>query len=298
MKLHQLRIFESVARHLNITSAAEELHISQPAVSLQLKQLEQDYELKFYESNNHGVKLTGQGLAFLDAIRPLLTQIEQVETAFKGQSRQKRSHVLTIGSSHMLSVTVLPEILKTFKSSHPDVQLVLETADSRTIEGWIRDAKVEIALISKPSFLQNCVYRDYQEQKQETVAFVPDDSSIVQTSMTLQELTQHPLVVRGGSLCVENLMKRGFKPRLALQCHTPETVKTAVSRGMGVGLIFRNWIESDADKGVFRMIDVPDLRNITFKSSIIYGVQKPLALCAKDFIKTCMKLRYQVSARV
>src|SRR5262249_13534909 len=161
-----------------------------------------------------------QGLAFLDAIKPVLAQIEQVEIAFKGPSRPKQSRVLTVGSNHMLSVTVLPEILKAFKKTNPDVQLVLETADSRTIEGWIRDAKVEIALISKPSYFQNCVYQDYQEQRHETVAFVSDDSPISAACMTLQELTRHPLVVRGGSLCVESLVKRGLKLRLALQCHT------------------------------------------------------------------------------
>jgi DNA-binding transcriptional LysR family regulator len=288
VKLHQLRIFESVARHLNITSAAEELHMSQPAVSLQLKQLEQEYALKFYESNNHGVQLTGHGQAFLDAIRPLLAHAEQIEKTFKVQSRSYQFRVLTVGCSHMLSATVLPEILKTFKETYPEVQLVLETADSRTIEGWIRLAKIEIALISKPSYLQNCVYQDYQAQTQETVAFIPGDSPIAQTRMTLHELAKHPLVVRGGSSCVESLMARGLPLTLALQCHTPEAVKTAVQGGMGIGLIFRRWIEADLAKGDFRVIEVPELKNIAFKSSIVYGSQRPLSGCAKDFLRLCM----------
>jgi len=298
MKLHQLKIFESVARHLNVTNAADELHMSQPAVSLQLKQLEQEYGLKFYESNNQGVKLTSRGLAFLDAIRPILAQIDEVDLAFKGRGRVKESDPLTVGSNHTLSLTVLPEILKNLKKYHPEVQLVLETSNSRTIENWIRDSKIEIGLINKPSYFANCIYQAYQEQEHETLAFVPADSPITSERMSLEELVRHFLIVREGSSCTQELKKRGFKLKLALQCHAPEAVKTAVQRGLGVGLLFRTWVDSEITKGDFRAIDVPELRNITFRSFIAYGAEKPLSPQAKAFLQTCLKSQPGKGVRV
>ena len=83
MTLHQLRIFEAVARHLNITRASQELHMSQPAVLQQLKLLEEQCGARFVVRTNQGVELTERGRAFLSAIRPIVARVENVESLFK-----------------------------------------------------------------------------------------------------------------------------------------------------------------------------------------------------------------------
>lgn len=83
MKLNQLKIFDCAARHLNVTKAASELRMSQPAASLQLKRLEQEFGTKFYSTSNRGMKLTQQGRAFLDSIRPLLVKLDAIDARFK-----------------------------------------------------------------------------------------------------------------------------------------------------------------------------------------------------------------------
>src|SRR4030095_3501433 len=106
MTLHQLKIFESVARHLNVTKASQELHISQPAVSQQLKLLEQQCEARFVVRIGQGVELTERGRAFLDAIRPIVAQVGEVESTFKAKPNDKKSNLLTVGGSRSHSVTV------------------------------------------------------------------------------------------------------------------------------------------------------------------------------------------------
>jgi len=83
MNLRQLKIVEAVSRNFNLTAAAEVLHMSQPAASLQLRHLEEEFGFKFFERNNHGMELTEQGREFLDAIRPVLQSIERIEAKFK-----------------------------------------------------------------------------------------------------------------------------------------------------------------------------------------------------------------------
>ena len=90
MTLHQLRIFESVARHLNVTRASKELHMSQPAVSQQLKFLEQQFAERLIVRTHHGVKLTEQGRAFLNAVRPIIAQADKVATTFMVKSNAKK----------------------------------------------------------------------------------------------------------------------------------------------------------------------------------------------------------------
>jgi DNA-binding transcriptional LysR family regulator len=90
MTLHQLRIFESVARHLNVTRASKELHMSQPAVSQQLKFLERQFAGRLIVRTHHGVELTKKGRAFLDAVRPIIAQADKIETTFMVKSNAKK----------------------------------------------------------------------------------------------------------------------------------------------------------------------------------------------------------------
>jgi len=122
MTLHQL-IFESVARHLNVTKASQELHMSQPGVSQQVKLLEQECAARLVVRIGQGVELTERGQAFLDAIRPIVSQAEKIEGTFKVRSNEKKSSFLTVGGSRSHSVAVLPEILRAFQTK-PSVGLI------------------------------------------------------------------------------------------------------------------------------------------------------------------------------
>src|SRR5689334_19782723 len=110
MTLYQLRIFHAVAKHLNITQASLELHASQPAVSQQLKLLEENYGASFFVRHSHGVKLTDKGQAFLKAIAPVLSQLEDIERRFKANETTNKSQCLAIGGSHNVSGRVLPRL--------------------------------------------------------------------------------------------------------------------------------------------------------------------------------------------
>lgn len=284
VKLHQLRIFESVSRHLNVTSAADELHMSQPAVSSQLKLLEKEYNLQFYDRSNQGMKLTQVGREFLEDIRPVLAKLDVIEHEFKKTVKKGRSSVLAIGGSHTLSVTVLPEILAVFRARHPDVQLVVETRDSCSVEADILEGGVELGLITNPTYFPNCVYEPYQDY--EGVAFVPPDSEVPAKQMSLEELCTYPLVVKRDSIIIQEIRRRGYQPPLAVQCDAADAVKAAVVKGLGVGLLFAGRVETEIAEGQLRMLDVPEMRDIRIKAFIVYDNRKPLSGSALDFLHT------------
>src|SRR5262245_34798913 len=134
MTVYQLKIFEAVSRHLNITQASLELHASQPAVSHQLKALEEDYGATFLVRQNHGVKLTDKGRAFLEAITPVLGQLDDIDRRFKGNQNKKPAQCLAIGGSRIISTKVLPNLVKSFREQHPSVEFTLTANDSSVIE--------------------------------------------------------------------------------------------------------------------------------------------------------------------
>ncbi len=282
MTLHQLRIFESVARHLNVTRASQELHMSQPAVSQQLKLLEQQYGARFVVRIGQGVGLTERGRAFLDAIKPIIAKVEEVESTFKVKSNEKRSSFLTVGGSRNHTVTVLPEILRAFKQNHPRVQFGLESDDSYTMEQRILNAEVEIALINHPSYSDQIAYEPYKEM--EIVAFALAKSPFIGKKISLEELFQIPLVVRRRSTTLRELLRQGYKPNIAVQCDVSEAVKAAVQRELGVGILYRDTVEADLKNRDLKILHVLDLEKIKTQSFIIYNRYKPLSAIAQDFL--------------
>ena len=289
MTLHQLKIFECVARHLNVTKASHELHMSQPAVSQQLKLLEQQCDARFIVRIGQGVELTERGRAFLDAIRSIVAQAEKIESTFKVKSNEKKPSFLTVGGSRSHSVTVLPEILRAFKQNHPWVQFALESNDSDSMEQRVLSAEVEIALINHPSSSDQIAYEPYKEMG--IVAFALAASPFVGNKLTLKELFQIPLVVRRRSTTLRELLRQGYKPNIAVQCDVSEAVKAAVQRELGVGILYRETVEADLKTRDLKILHVPDLEKVRTKSFIIYNKCKPLSGVAQDFLHALRESR-------
>jgi len=289
MTLHQLRIFESVARHLNVTKASHELHMSQPAVSQQLKLLEQQCDARFIVRIGQGVELTERGRAFLDAIRPIIAQAEEIESIFKVKANENKPSFLTVGGSGSHSVIVLPEILRAFKQNHPWVQFALERNDSCTMEQRILNAEVEIALINHPSYSDQIAYEPYKEM--EIVAFALAESPFIGKKITLRELVQIPLVVKQRSTTLRELLRQGYKPNIAVQCDVSEAVEAAVQRELGVGILYRATVEADLKNRDLKILHVPDLEKIRTQSFIIYNRCKPLSGIARDFLRALHESR-------
>src|SRR5215510_15321162 len=111
MTLHQLKIFECVVRHMNITKASQALHISQPSVSQQLKLLEEEFGIKLFFRLNQGVELTAEGREFFNATQPMLAEAENLEKRFKNNKTTNDTAPLIVGGSHNVSINVLPKLL-------------------------------------------------------------------------------------------------------------------------------------------------------------------------------------------
>jgi DNA-binding transcriptional LysR family regulator len=294
MTLHQLKIFECVARHMNITKASHALHISQPSVSQQLKLLEQEFGTQFFVRLNHGVELTAQGKQFIDAVKPVLSQAANVENAFRTQPCFTKTNTLIIGGSHNCSVSVLPKLLLPFKRRHPSVQFILETNESRVIETRLLNSELEIALITNPSHCPEIVYEPYEEM--ELVAFCLPTNPLVGKKLSLKQLLEAPIVLKGGGRVQGALMNLGYRMNIALQCETSETVKAAVVMGMGIGILYRNGIAGRLDTGNLRLLNVPELKEMSVKSSIIYDRRKTLSAVAQEFLQMLREKRDSTAA--
>jgi DNA-binding transcriptional LysR family regulator len=287
MTLHQLKIFDCVVRLLNITKASESLHISQPSVSQQLKLLEAEFGRKFFARVNYGVELTRDGREFFDAIRPILEQAEVVERKFKIKNGAKAPGLLKVGGSHNVSADVLPALLMAFKQTRPLVQFILESNDSVVIEKRLLNSELDVGLITNPSYRDELHYQPYD--KMEVVAFCLPTNPLAGKTLTLEQLAESQLVMRGGGRIEKALKSHRSGLNIAVRCEASAAVKAAVRAGMGVGILYRNAVASRLMAGRWKLVNVPELQEMGVRSFFVYDRRKPLDRLTEEFLKSVQR---------
>jgi DNA-binding transcriptional LysR family regulator len=291
MTLHQLRIAIAIAAQGSVTKASQELHISQPSVSQQIKLLEQEYGFKLYVKNGKGIEFTPAGQQFIESAAQVLLQVDKLERDFKGISSHPNGGSLRVGGCYFTGVTLLPLALTAFKKMHPDVQLVLENEASAPIEKLVLESKVDIALIINPSYFPSLVYEPYREEK--LVAVVSANHPLARRgTLTPKELAELPVVIKQGrkrpnimdQFCNE-LGRQGLTISTALRVETPDAMKAAVKAGIGLGVFFREHVERDIKRGTLKVIKIPGVKfNWNFRSYIIYHKKHTLSPHASEFL--------------
>ncbi len=139
MDIRDLEVFLSVARHLNFTRAGEEVHLSQPSVSVRVRQLEEEFKVKLFEQLGKKVALTEAGRLLEPHARRVLAALDDARHVIE-EIRELERGVLRIGASTTPGIYLVPKLLAKFKSRHPKIETHLEVADTRQVEeGLIRN---------------------------------------------------------------------------------------------------------------------------------------------------------------
>ncbi|MEN5300770.1 LysR family transcriptional regulator [Pseudomonas sp. TWI628] len=241
MTPEQLITFATVAEHGNISHAAQALHLSQPAVSGQLKLLQEDFGEPLYQRAGRGVRLTAAGeqlLAHAQRLRDTFRQAQALCEAMRGLERG----TLRIGASTTPASYLLPYLIADFHKRYPEV--LVTTSHGNTAEIVAALDSVDIAMIEGPPGQELPLGTQVTAWREdEIVAIVPSDHPLAEAQgQTLASLGAYPLVLRESGSGVRQIVERAFARygvamRVALEIAGVEGVKEAVRAGMGVGFV-------------------------------------------------------------
>lgn len=299
MLLMRFLVFAAAAKHLNTTRAAEELGISQPAVRQHLRLLEETYHAKLYRRKGRGITLTEAGTDFLRRVTPILSSVEKFNQIFRPVTKTPKVRPLTVGVSYGPSVSLLPSILTRLKKRNPPLRFALKTSSSTAIERLVLNGKVEIAVVSRPAH-RRLVSEPFCKAK--LVVFAPKHHPFARkAAVKLTDFLQARLVLRRGndrrspsSRLVALLRSRGLNPRVAMRSDSIEAVKNAVTRKMGVGILYEDVVAPDVRNGQFQVLKVSGLKRMEGQSYIIYP-KGALSESAQAFLSLLRKYRRQPS---
>jgi DNA-binding transcriptional LysR family regulator len=290
MTLHQLRIFSAVARHLNLSRAAKEVHISEPSVFYQLKLLQEKYKLQLYRRIGQGIQLTEKGRSFLSDAEQILFQVKKLKEKFGSNPTERKAEFLTVGGSRNPSASLLPTVIAVFRKDHPEVEITLRTDTSPAVQRLVLNSKVDIAVLTNPSESPCLVYEPCRQEQ--LVIFASTKHPLAKKDkLTLAELAQAPLVFKEGKAgepsmseqILKQVERRGLRLNIVVYCELPEAIKAAVRAGIGLGVSYRDIVEPDLRGGDLKAIDVPELKT-SINSFIIYHKERPLSFPAQEFL--------------
>lgn len=289
MTPEQLITFATVAEHGNISHAAQALHLSQPAVSGQLRLLQDDFGEPLYQRAGRGVRLTAAGeqlLAHAQRLRETFRQAQALREAMRGLERG----TLRIGASTTPASYLLPYLIADFHGQYPEVTVV--TSHGNTTEILADLASVDIALIEGPAGHELPLGSEITPwHEDEIVAIVPQGHPLADTpEHTLAALGRYPLVLRENGSGVRQIVERAFARhgvamRVALEIAGVEGVKEAVRAGMGIGFVSAMSIRHEA--GVLRQLRVAPQPLVRRFSIVLPHAATPSRAAAR-FLQLCM----------
>lgn len=150
MELRVLRYFQMVAREENITRAAQLLHVTQPTLSRQLMQLEDELGTKLFKRKNHSIFLTEDGMRLKKRCKDILELADQIDREFTGNSDGSISGKITIGSAETKSMADVAKVMSKLKEDNPLIQFEIYTANADEIKEKIENGIVDVGVLSEP----------------------------------------------------------------------------------------------------------------------------------------------------
>lgn len=150
MELRVLRYFQMVAREENITRAAQLLHVTQPTLSRQLMQLEDELGTKLFKRKNHSIFLTEDGMRLKKRCKDILELADQIDREFAGKQDGGISGKITIGSAETKSIADIAKVMEKFQEDNPLVQYEIYTANADDVKEKIENGTVDVGVLSEP----------------------------------------------------------------------------------------------------------------------------------------------------
>lgn len=239
MNLHHLAVFHAVAEAGGINRASERLSVSQPAVSRQVRALEEALGLVLLERMPRGVRLTEAGETLADYARRLFALETQAE-AVLADLRSLRTGVLRLGGSMSLGNYFLPDVVAEFSRSHPGVEVSLEVGNTDIVLAAVKQNRVDLGFIEGA----------FDEQQFASELFMHDELIVIappghplteRRRLSFGELCRHACVMRepgsGTRATLDKILRQaGVEHAFNLTLGSPEAVKRAVQGGAGLAV--------------------------------------------------------------
>jgi DNA-binding transcriptional LysR family regulator len=285
----RLQVFHAVAKHLSFTKAAEALFMTQPAVTFQIRQLEEHFNTRLFDRAHGRIALTPAGQVALDYAERILGLSSELDTRLKEMSGQVAGPLL-IGASTTIAEFLLPQVLGEFKARYPAVVPRLFVANSEAVQGRIAERSLDLGFIEGDSHLPSLV-TDVCCDDELRVVCAPSHPLAKLESVAPKALMEHAYVSRepgsGTREVVDNyLQKAGVQPdslQVVMELGSPEALKGLVATGLGFTIMSRAIAALEVKLG--RLVQIPLAPPLIRHLSVVYPKERFHSRLVNGFVQ-------------
>ena len=287
MNLHQLEIFLAVARHQHFSRAAAELHLTQSAVSMQIKQLEEELGVLLFDRLGKGTHLTSAGRVLEEKAYHILGQVREIHQSIEELEGLERGSV-AVGASTTPGIYILPSILGIYKQQYPHVELDYQIAETKQIE--------QMVLLNQLDF--GVVGGHLVQQELQTQPYLTDELILVvgaghplatPAEVELEALQNVPFILRQKGSATRQVIDKAFEGRgvklnAVMELRDPESVKRMVIAGLGATIISEYAVRYEMETGHLVHVTAQGLP-LTRQLVIVSHRDKQLSVAAQALLR-------------
>jgi DNA-binding transcriptional LysR family regulator len=285
----RLQVFHAVAKQSSFTKAAETLFMTQPAVTFQIKQLEEHFNTRLFDRGHGKITLTAAGEVVLEYAEKILSLSAELDTRVSELTGEIQG-LLLIGASMTIAEFMLPRVLGEFKSAYPGVKARLTVANSETIEYGVAEHSLDIGLIEAPSHLSSLSTEDCCEDELQVVCS-PAHPLAKLKAVTPKQLLQHPYVSRESGSGTREVTDGYFRQagfsaeqiNIVMELGSPDAIKGVVETGLGYAIMSKVIVAKERQLGV--LVSLPLLPKLSRTLSLVYPKEKFRSRLVTSFVE-------------
>ena len=272
MSDRRLQVFHTVAAELSFTRAAEILNMTQPAVTHQIRQLEEELNTRLFDRANNRISLTAAGEAVLTYASRIIALYGELNESVKSLTGD-RSGLVTLGASTTIAEYMLPGMLGDFQLEFPDVQIRLRVANTDAVVSMVADNTIDLGVVEGQ--VDSQLLRVEECQQDELQVLMPSNHPLTQeTSITPSQLVDHPFINREDGSGTRGVIERYFanhdtdvgQLNRLFELGSTEAIKGLVQAGMGVSIVSKATVAKELALGLLatRPLSPPLMRPLYF----------------------------------
>lgn len=258
LTLRQLKVFEAVAKHRSFSRAAEALYLSQPAVSMQVKQLEESVGLPLFEQMGKKIFLTEAGQEMFHYSRTIAEQLDELEgvlSRMKGLE-QGRLKITVVSTANYFA----PQLLASFCQRHPEITINLDVSNREVLLQQLASNETDMAIMGQPPEGQDLTAESFMQNPLVVIAS-PGHVLSGEINIPVQQLAGETFIVREAGSGTRSAMERFFQEHniafnAGMVMSTNEAIKQAVQAGMGLGIVSLHTVALELETNRLVILDV------------------------------------------
>ncbi len=290
MNIQQFEVFRTITQAKSFTKAAKILNFTQPAISSQVKQLEENFNISLFERGNTGVRLTEAGKKFYEYGEKILAIYAELETEIAKISGESKEYIY-VGASYTAGNYFLPASIITFKELNPSVHIRLDIGHSKNIIENIKDRTIDIGVI-EGNLTNDSNLEKIKVESNELVLIVPPRNEWIESNtLTISDLFTEPFVAREEESSIRHFVDTYLKTlglsfdnfNIVTEVTNWEAIKEAVMRNKGVSLVPYPVVRREIEEGRLLHVEVKDLQ-LAWDMEIVVRTNENFTGLKKEFL--------------